>query len=106
MVPSLEAPDLASFAGRDRVLGLGEMMNTPGVLSGDEGIIEKLRIFSLVDGHAPMLSGNALNAYILAGPQSDHECTGEAEARESSPGGCTFTSGRAQQRRTSMPCFR
>ena len=64
------------------MLGLGEMMNTPGVLSGDDGIIEKLRIFSLVDGHAPMLSGNDLNAYILSGPQSDHECTGEAEARE------------------------
>ena len=78
----LEAPDLSVFAGRDRVLGLGEMMNTPGVLSGDAGIIEKLRIFPLVDGHAPLLSGNDLNAYILSGPQSDHECTEVAEARE------------------------
>ncbi len=79
---ALEAPDLATFAGRDGVLGLGEMMNIPGVLSGDAGIIEKLGIFPLVDGHAPMLAGNDLNAYILAGPGSDHECTEAAEARE------------------------
>lgn len=78
----LEAPDLATFAGRAGVLGLGEMMNIPGVLTGNAGIIEKLGIFPLVDGHAPMLSGNDLNAYILAGPGSDHECTVTAEARE------------------------
>jgi adenine deaminase len=79
---TLDAPDLAAFAGRDGVLGLGEMMNVPGVLSGDTGIIQKLGIFTLVDGHAPVLAGNDLNAYILAGPGSDHECTGVAEARE------------------------
>ncbi|MEI7434539.1 MAG: adenine deaminase [Methanomicrobiales archaeon] len=79
---TLEAPDLAEFSDRECVLGLGEMMNVPGVLSGDAGIIEKLGIFSLVDGHAPMLAGNDLNAYILAGPGSDHECTGIDEARE------------------------
>ena len=79
---TLEASDLVTFAGRDGVLGLGEMMNMPGVLSGDAGIIKKLGIFPLIDGHAPMLTGNDLNAYILAGPGSDHECTEAAEAWE------------------------
>lgn len=79
---TLEAPDLLTFAGREGILGLGEMMNMPGVLSGDAGIIKKLGIFPLIDGHAPMLTGNDLNAYILAGPGSDHECTEAAEARE------------------------
>lgn len=79
---TLEEPDLASFAGRAGVLGLGEMMNMPGVLLGEDGIIKKLGLFQLIDGHAPLLSGNDLNAYILAGPGSDHECTGAAEARE------------------------
>ena len=79
---TLEASDIASFSGKDNVLGLGEMMNVPGVLSGDAGIIDKLGIFQMVDGHAPMLAGNDLNAYILAGPVSDHECSATAEARE------------------------
>lgn len=79
---TLEATDLAMFAGRDGILGLGEMMNVPGVLSGDAAIIEKLNIFPCIDGHSPMLSGTDLNAYILAGPGSDHECTRVAEAQE------------------------
>lgn len=78
----LEAPDLATFAGRQGVLGLGEVMNVPGVLSADPGVMKKLGIISLVDGHAPLLAGNDLNAYILAGPGSDHECTELSEARE------------------------
>ncbi len=78
----LEASDLATFAGRARILGLGEMMNVPGVLSGDLSILKKLNLFPRIDGHAPMLTANDLNAYILAGPRSDHECTGVAEARE------------------------
>jgi adenine deaminase len=79
---TLDATDLATFVGRDGVIGLGEMMNMPGVLSGDPGVIRKLGMFPLVDGHAPMLTGNDLNAYILAGPGSDHECTLASEARE------------------------
>jgi adenine deaminase len=79
---TLEASDLATFAGRDGVIGLGEMMNMPGVLSGDPGVIKKLGLFPLIDGHAPMLTGNDLNAYLLAGPGSDHECTLATEARE------------------------
>ncbi|MDT8358383.1 MAG: amidohydrolase family protein, partial [Methanomicrobiaceae archaeon] len=72
----LTAGDLASFHGEEGVLGLGEVMNVPGVLSGDPEVQRKLRLFSLVDGHAPGLSGEKLNAYIHAGVQSDHESTG------------------------------
>lgn len=78
----LDAPDLARFKSREGVLGLGEMMNFPGVLGADPAIGKKLEIFSIRDGHAPMLSGNDLNAYILAGLQSDHECTSRDEAEE------------------------
>lgn len=78
----LDAADLAQFKDRDGVLGLGEMMNFPGVLGGDPEIGKKLDIFSIRDGHAPMLSGKDLNTYILAGLQSDHECTSRNEAEE------------------------
>jgi adenine deaminase len=78
----LDDQDLARFTGRDGVLGLGEMMNFPGVLGADPAIGKKLELFSLRDGHAPGVSGNDLNAYILAGLQSDHECTRRDEAEE------------------------
>ena len=78
----LDAADLRPFIGREGVLGLGEMMNVPGVLAGDPGIREKLALSPIRDGHAPLLSGKDLNAYILAGLQSDHECTTLAEAKE------------------------
>jgi adenine deaminase len=79
---TLSAADLRQFLGRDRILGLGEMMNVPGVLSGDARVREKLSLCRIRDGHAPGLSGKPLDAYILAGLQSDHECTALAEARE------------------------
>jgi adenine deaminase len=78
----LDAPDLARFSGRDGVLGLGEMMNFPGILAADPTIEKKLELFSIRDGHAPMLLQKDLNAYILAGLQSDHECTRRKEAEE------------------------
>jgi adenine deaminase len=79
---TLDAADLARFKDREGVLGLGELMNVPGVLAGDPDLFKKLGIFSLRDGHAPALSGKDLNAYILAGLQSDHECSRLAEAEE------------------------
>jgi adenine deaminase len=79
---TLDAADLARFKDREGVLGLGELMNVPGVLAGDPDLFKKLGIFSLRDGHAPALSGKDLNAYILAGLQSDHECSQLAEAEE------------------------
>ncbi|MEJ2186829.1 MAG: adenine deaminase [Gemmatimonadota bacterium] len=67
-----------------RVLGLAELMNFPGAIHGDDGVLAKLRAFAgrVVDGHAPGVTGQALNAYIAAGPRSDHECTRPEEARE------------------------
>ena len=79
---TLDATDLARFKDREGILGLGEMMNVPGVLAGDPDLYKKLDIFSLRDGHAPQISGKDLNAYILAGLQSDHECSHLAEAEE------------------------
>jgi adenine deaminase len=78
----LDDGDLRQFITREGVLGIAEMMNVPGVLNSDPAIGAKLGLSPLRDGHAPLLSGKDLNAYILAGLQSDHECTGLAEARE------------------------
>ncbi|MCP4694334.1 MAG: adenine deaminase [Desulfobacterales bacterium] len=66
------------------MLGLGEMMNFPGVLAMDGGILDKLKISreKRIDGHAPGLTGKELNAYIAAGISSDHECTTPEEANE------------------------
>jgi adenine deaminase len=65
------------------VVGLGEMMNFPGVLAGDEGIFDKLALpFPRRDGHAPGLRGPAINAYAGSGMSSDHESTELEEARE------------------------
>jgi adenine deaminase len=66
------------------VIGLGEMMNFPGVLRGDEEVLKKLSAAEgrIVDGHAPGLSGKELNAYISAGIHSDHEATTLEEGRE------------------------
>jgi adenine deaminase len=78
----LDAAALAGFVGRDGVIGLGEMMNVPGVLAGNQEILDKLALVRIRDGHAPLLSGTDLNAYILTGPDSDHECTTQEEAAE------------------------
>lgn len=66
------------------VLGLGEMMNYPGVVSGDEEVLNKLRSFedAIRDGHAPSLTGRDLVAYAAAGISSDHECTTVEEMHE------------------------
>ncbi len=65
-------------------IGLGEVMNFPGVLTGDENVLRKLSLArgKVVDGHAPGVSGKNLNAYIAAGILSDHESTSLEEARE------------------------
>jgi len=81
---SLFASDLARFAREERVLGLGEVMNYPGVLSGDPRVLDKLSLFweagKAIDGHAPGLSGRDLSAYALSGIRSDHEATTPEEA--------------------------
>lgn len=68
----------------DEVLGLGEMMNYPGLLVGDSSVLEKIDAASsfLIDGHAPTLSGKELDAYVACGISTDHESTQIKEARE------------------------
>jgi adenine deaminase len=80
----LTAADIEALMAHERVLGLAEMMNFPGVLFRVPSVLEKLRIAGdrPVDGHAPGLSGLDLNAYVAAGVGSDHECTELDEARE------------------------
>jgi adenine deaminase len=80
----LTTEDLELLLRRERVLGLAEMMNFPGVVAGDPAELEKLRAAGAarVDGHAPGLCGKALNAYAAAGIGSDHEATTAEEARE------------------------
>lgn len=83
---ALYASDMYPFIQDERVLGLGEVMNYPGVLAREQRLMDKIALFSSarkpVDGHAPGLSGAALSAYIMAGIGSDHECTSPAEAAE------------------------
>jgi adenine deaminase len=80
----LEAEDLQPLLTHKWVLGLAEMMNYPGVVNSDEGILDKLVMYGekVLDGHAPALTGKALNAYVAAGIGSEHECTTVDEARE------------------------
>ncbi|MBE3568306.1 MAG: adenine deaminase [Thermogemmatispora sp.] len=82
----LLASDLLPLLSEERVLGLAEMMNMPGVLNGDEEVLAKIAATLnhglVVDGHAPGLQGRDLCAYAAAGISSDHECTTVAEARE------------------------
>lgn len=61
--------------------GLGEMMNYVGVVAGEEDVLKKLNS-SIMDGHAPGLSGKELNAYLCAGIKTDHECTTVEEMQE------------------------
>ncbi len=63
-------------------LGLAEMMNFVGVINNDEEVIKKLSCGLFVDGHAPLLSGKELCAYVCGGIQTDHECSTVEEALE------------------------
>lgn len=76
--------DLAPLLKHPRVLGLAEMMNFPGVIYSVPEVLDKICAFAgrPLDGHAPGLSGQDLQAYIAAGITSDHECTILEEARE------------------------
>ncbi len=80
----LEADDLIKLATLPRVIGLAEFMNVPGAVLGLPGALEKLLAFQgrVIDGHAPATSGKWLQAYVGAGPGSDHECTTADEMLE------------------------
>lgn len=76
------ADDLRKLKNMERMIGLAEMMNFPGAYMNVPQVVEKLGIFEIQDGHAPLLRGKHLNAYISGGIYSDHECTELEEARE------------------------
>lgn len=80
----LSVDELIPLMDKKGILGLGEMMNYPGVLEGNEGVHQKLLAFQerRIDGHAPSVSGKDLNAYILSGIKTDHECTDAKELTE------------------------
>lgn len=81
---SLDAGDLRQVLKWKTCIGLGEMMNFPGVIGGDNGVLSKITQVEgkVADGHAPSVSGYNLNAYIAAGIHSDHESVSLDEARE------------------------
>jgi adenine deaminase len=80
----LHGYDLFPLKSDPWVLGLAEVMNYHGVIGGDDAVLEKIGAFQdrVIDGHSPGLSGVALQAYVAAGVQSDHESTTAGEALE------------------------
>lgn len=79
---ALTLGDLEGLLRRRRMIGLAEMMNFPGVVSGDPAELAKLGLASHVDGHAPGVRGKALQAYAASGIGSDHEAMTVEEGRE------------------------
>jgi adenine deaminase len=81
---TLKASDLSELKDEPRILGLAEMMNFPGVLMGDQGVLEKIVLFrnQILDGHCPFLRGHDLQAYLTTGIHSDHETTDRSEGLE------------------------
>lgn len=82
----LDIDAVKRLLGKKEILYLSEMMNFPGVLKGDQEVMEKIeaahRLGKPVDGHAPGLKGDAAKKYIAAGISTDHECFTEEEALE------------------------
>jgi len=81
---SISPQDIRRILRWQGCIGLGEVMNFPGVIGGDAGILSKITMArgKIVDGHAPGVAGKDLTAYIAAGILSDHESVSLAEARE------------------------
>jgi adenine deaminase len=80
----LTPQDMRVILRHQRALGVAEVMNFPGVIAGERELLEKIDLDGAthVDGHAPGVSGRALDAYIVAGVRSDHESTTYEEALE------------------------
>lgn len=83
---SLGPAEVTELLDEERILGLAEVMDYPGVIRGREALLEKIAAArargKVVDGHAPGLTGEQLIAYLNAGIGTDHECTALEEARE------------------------
>ncbi len=82
----LKAEDIKEALQHDRVLGLGEMMDFPGVVAATDLVIDKImeakRLHKVVDGHSPTIGGAELDAYASTGILTDHECENEQELRD------------------------
>ena len=80
----LTAKDMEQFLKHPRVLGLGEVMDYVAAVSGEGEMLDKLELCHgrPIDGHAPLLTGDLLNAYCVAGPRTDHECSSYEEVLE------------------------
>ncbi|OGO61464.1 MAG: adenine deaminase [Chloroflexi bacterium RBG_19FT_COMBO_48_23] len=80
----INAQDIKKILGMKNFIGLGEMMNFPGVISGDREVLKKIAVSQgkVIDGHAPGVTNKRLNAYLAAGIGSDHESTTLEEGRE------------------------
>jgi adenine deaminase len=81
---ALDAAALVALRGHPKVIGLAEFMNFPGVLAKEDGVLDKLVAFQdgHIDGHAPLLGGRDLNAYLSCSIRNCHESTSLAEAEE------------------------
>ena len=80
----INSKEVKKILAHPNIIGLGEMMNFPGVVSGDEEVLQKIGASKgkVIDGHAPGLAGKELNAYLSAGILSDHESTTLEEGKE------------------------
>jgi len=80
----ISSKEVKKILAHPKIIGLGEMMNFPGVVSGDEEVLKKISASKgkIIDGHAPGLAGKELNAYLSAGILSDHESTTLEEGKE------------------------
>jgi len=80
----ISSKEVKKILAHPNIIGLGEMMNFPGVVSGDEDVLKKIGASKgkVIDGHAPGLAGKELNAYLSAGILSDHESTTLEEGKE------------------------
>ena len=80
----LSSDDIEFLLKKDEIVALGEMMNFPGVINGDEEVLRKLELArnynKPIDGHAPLLSGSYLDKYLEQGIITDHECASFSEA--------------------------
>jgi adenine deaminase len=80
----ISSKEVKKILAHPKIIGLGEMMNFPGVIGGDEEVLKKISAAKgmVIDGHAPGLAGKELNAYLSAGILSDHESTTLEEGKE------------------------
>jgi len=80
----ISSKEVKKILAHPKIIGLGEMMNFPGVVSGDEEVLQKIDASKgkVIDGHAPGLAGKELNAYLSAGIRSDHESITLEEGKE------------------------